>query len=70
MISSFGELGVEIDFGRNAPGTTLQRIESDVWYDYLIDGVLVTNPVDVEKGLYSSILNSDDIDQCAITSQI
>lgn len=49
MISSFGELGVEIDFGRNAPGTTLQRKESDVWYDYLIDGVLVTNPVNVEK---------------------
>ena len=49
MISSFGELGVEIDFGRNAPGTTLQRKESDVWYDYLIDGVLATNPVDVEK---------------------
>ena len=49
MISSFGEIGVEIDFGRNSPGTTLQRKESDVWYDYLIDGVLVTNPVDVKK---------------------
>jgi hypothetical protein len=44
----FGELGVEVDFGRKAPGSTLQRKESDVWYDYLIDGVLVVHPFDVE----------------------
>ncbi len=43
------ESGVEIDFGCNAPGSVLQRKESDIWYDYLIDGVLVVNPLDVEK---------------------
>ena len=49
MIYSIGEIGVEIDLGFNTPGAILQRKESDVWYDYLIDGVLATNPVDVEK---------------------
>jgi hypothetical protein len=45
----FGELGVEVDFGRKAPGSTLQRKESDVWYDYLVDDSLVVNPFDMEK---------------------
>ena len=49
MIYSIGEIGVEIDLGRNAPGTFLQRKESDVWYDYLVDGALVVNPFDMEK---------------------
>jgi hypothetical protein len=49
MIHSLGELGVEIDLGRNAPGAILQRLESEVWYDYVIDGVLVVNPLDVKK---------------------
>jgi len=49
VIYSLGDLGVEIDLGRNAPGTILQRKESDVWYDYLIDGALVVNPFEVEK---------------------
>jgi len=49
VIYSLGDLGVEIALGRNAPGTILQRKESDVWYDYLIDGALVVNPFEVEK---------------------
>jgi hypothetical protein len=49
MIYSLRDLGVEIDLGRDEPGTILQRKESDVWYDYVIDGVLVVNPFDVEK---------------------
>ena len=49
MIYSIEEIGVKIDLGRNAPGTILQRKESDVWYDYLIDGALVVNPFDVDK---------------------
>jgi hypothetical protein len=49
MICSIGEIGVEIDIGSNAPGAILQRKESDVWYDYLIDGALVVNPFDMDK---------------------
>jgi len=49
MIYSIGEIGVEIDLGSNAPGTILQRKESDTWYDYLVDGALVVNPFDMEK---------------------
>ena len=49
MFCSLGELGVEIDLGRNASGAILQRKESDVWYDYLIDGKQVVNPFDVDK---------------------
>lgn len=49
MIYSVGEIGVEIDLGRNEPGAILQRKESEVWYDYLIDGELVVNPFDVKK---------------------
>ncbi|MGI9290087.1 MAG: hypothetical protein ACR2QG_02280 [Gammaproteobacteria bacterium] len=49
MIHSIVEIGVEIDFGSNVSGAILQRRESDVWYDYLVDGALVVNPFDVEK---------------------
>ncbi len=49
MIYSIGEIGVEIDLGFNAPGTILQRRESDVWYDYLVDGALVVSPVDIDS---------------------
>ena len=49
MIYSIGEIGVEIDLGRNAPGTILQQKENDAWYDYLVDGALVVNPFDMEK---------------------
>ncbi len=49
MIYSTGEIGVEIDLGRNSPGTILQRKENDAWYDYLVDGALVVNPFDMEK---------------------
>jgi len=62
MIYSIGEIGVEIDIGSNAPGTILQRKESDVWYDYLVDGALVVNPFDMEKlppGYYRLVESSD-----------
>jgi hypothetical protein len=49
MNYSIGEIGVEIDLGSNAPGTILQRKESDVWYDYLVGGALVVNPFDMER---------------------
>jgi hypothetical protein len=49
MNYSIGEKGVEIDLGSNAPGAILQRKESDVWYDYLVDDSLVVNPFDMEK---------------------
>ena len=48
MISSAGDLGIEIDFGRNQPGAILQRKIKGKWKDYLIDGQQVVNPVDVE----------------------
>ncbi len=48
MIWSTGDLGIEIDFGRNQPGTILQRKEKGYWHDYLVDGELVVNPFDVE----------------------
>ncbi len=62
MIYSIGEIGVEIDIGADAPGTILQRKESDVWYDYLIDDALVINPFNVEKlppGYYRLVESPD-----------
>ena len=55
MFCSLGELGIEIDLGRNAPGTVLQRNDGGLWYFYLIDGEPVVNPFDVDKlppGIY------------------
>jgi len=49
MIWSAGDLGLEIDFGSDKPGTILQRKENDSYRDYLVDGEPVTNPFDVEK---------------------
>ena len=50
MIWSAGDLGIEIDFGLlyKVPGAILQRKERDGYTDYLVDGELVMNPVDVE----------------------
>jgi hypothetical protein len=62
MICSIGEIGVEIDIWSNAPGAILQRKESDVWYDYLVDGALVVNPFNMEKlppGYYRLVESSD-----------
>jgi hypothetical protein len=47
MIYSLGDLGIEIDFGRDKPGSILQRKEKDHWKDYLTDGKPVINPIDV-----------------------
>jgi hypothetical protein len=55
MIYSLGELGVEIDFGLNTPGTILQRKEKGHWRDYLVDGKPVVNPFNVKtlpRGFY------------------
>jgi len=49
MIYSAGDLGIEIDVGRNQPGAILQRKDKDYWHDYLIDGKPVVNPFDVES---------------------
>ena len=49
MILSAGDLALEIDFGRNQPGSILQRKEKGAWQDYLNDGKPVVNPVDVES---------------------
>ena len=46
MIWSAGDLGVEIDFGRDEPGAILQRKEKGYWHDYLVDGEPVVNPFD------------------------
>ena len=48
MILSAGDLALEIDFGRNLPGSILQRKIKGEWKDYLIDGKPVVNPIDVE----------------------
>jgi len=48
MIYSLGELGIEIDFGPDQPGATLQRKEKGYWNDYLVKGEPVVNPFDVE----------------------
>ena len=48
MIYSLGDLGIEIDIGPDKPGAILQRKEKDSWQDYLVDGELVLNPIDVE----------------------
>ena len=47
MILSAGDLALEIDFGRDLPGSILQRKINGEWQDYLIDGKPVVNPVDV-----------------------
>ncbi len=48
MIYSHGEVGIQIDLGRNAFGTILQRKDKGYWHDYLVDGKPVTNPFDVK----------------------
>jgi hypothetical protein len=48
MFLALREFGVEIDIGRNAPGSILQRKDSELWYYYLIDGEPVVNPFDLE----------------------
>jgi len=48
MINSNGDLGIEINFGPDKPGSIPQRKDKDCWHDYLVYGELVTNPVDVE----------------------
>jgi hypothetical protein len=49
MIYTAGDLGIEIDFGRNEPGAILQRKDEGYWHDYLVDGKPVVNSFDVEK---------------------
>ncbi len=49
MIYSAADLCIEIDFGSNQPGAILQRKEKGYWYDYLVDGKPVTNPIKFEQ---------------------
>lgn len=35
--TSAGDLGVDIDYGRNQPGDNVQRIETGRWIDYRPD---------------------------------
>ena len=49
MILSTGDLGIELDFGRDQVGDVLQRLEDGKWRDYLVDGKAVTNPVELES---------------------
>ena len=46
MILLAGDLGIEIDFGRNQAGAILQRKEKGYWHDYLVDGEPMVNPFD------------------------
>ena len=48
VMLSAGDLGLEIDYGRDKPGDVLQRwdYENDGWRDFKRDGHLVTNPFD------------------------
>ena len=48
MFYSLREVGIKSDVERNAFGVILQRKESDVWYDYLIDGKPVVISFDFE----------------------
>ena len=48
MMYSAGDLGIEIDYGRNQPGAILQRKEQGRWKDYLANGKPVVIPFDVE----------------------
>ena len=45
---SAGDLGLEIDFGRDKPGDVLQRwdYEQDAWQDVRADRKLITYPFD------------------------
>ena len=49
MILSAGDLAIEIDFGPDQSGAILQRKEENGYQDFLVDGELVTNPIDVES---------------------
>ena len=48
MFYSLKEVGTQIDLERNAFGVILQRKESDVWCNYLIDGKPVVISFDFE----------------------
>ena len=49
MLIQAGDLGIELDFGRDQPGDVLQRRENGKWLDYLADGQAVTNPVNLKS---------------------
>lgn len=53
MVHQLGELGIRIDYGNNKPGSVLQRQIHEsgryIWQDYLVDGQLLTAPVDVKS---------------------
>jgi hypothetical protein len=48
MIVAGTDQYIWIDFGKDEPGMTLQRFDSGVWRDYLVDDKPVLSPVDIE----------------------
>jgi hypothetical protein len=52
MITTSTSPPINIDFGRNEPGMTLQREYREgrylVWRDYQVDGETVKSPVDID----------------------
>jgi len=48
VMLSAGDLGLELDFGRNEPGDILQRWERDSWRSFKMNGKLVRSPFDYQ----------------------
>ena len=49
MIYSAGDLGIEIDLGRNRPGAILQRKDDGIWKEVHIGGKPAVSPIDMER---------------------
>lgn len=52
MVHQLGHLGIVIDYGSKEPGSVLQHQIREAgrwaWQDYLVDGKILTAPVDIE----------------------
>ena len=48
MIAEGTHPPVQIDFGNDEPGMTLQRQERDGWVDVIVEGKVVKSPVDID----------------------
>ena len=49
MISAGTSPPISIDYGKDEPGMTLQRLDGREWVDYEVDGEVVISPVKIEK---------------------
>ena len=45
----FACLQTGIDIGKDEPGMTLPRLERRVWVDYMVEGKVVTSPIDIDS---------------------